>query len=498
MDPKRTLALGLAVLVAASSLAQSHAERPTEAPARPGAVPDPGRTPTAILDVCLVGGCAYDEIQEAVKAAPNGSLIRIWPGLYLENTSRNATSYGPDTSGHYSYEHHVDFPNSQNLVAVVGKTNITLRGMGDDPEDVAIDVGFEKHIGIRGDRADGLVIQNLAVYHAFDHNVYVLDQDGFWIDNVTSGWGYEYDFLMFAVDHGVLKDCVAFGAGDAGIYPGGTADTPGRHAVEVTGCRSYNNVLGYSGTQGNYIYVHGNDFYENGIGIVSDSETDHPNYPQKGSRFESNKIFDNNFNYLDPGANVTPTVFVGEILLPAGIGLFLASNNENVVEDNDVWGNDAFGVWLASGQGIVLGPTSDPPAPPFVSSGNRFLGNRMYGPGDDNAIDFGWDGLGAGNCWQGNLGTAAGAPVTSDHPALPDCVLGPAVSAPNPLNVFAQASLVYVDDPDGEHHPICYYHGLTPCSGGATDTAAGLHTGRNHPDGYVPIPWRPACGPGTC
>lgn len=488
------------------SLVFAHSERPTLSPARPGSVPDENRAHAATINVCktFVEGrplphrrrqripeCPYQDIQAAVNAASDNTLIKIYPGLYEELPSRTAESLPPDGDGFYTYEHHVEHPNSQNLIAVIGKRNITLQGMGDDAADVVISAAFAKHVGIRGDRSDGLIIRNLSMYHAFDHGVYVLDTDGFIIDNVISGYSREYDFLTFAVDHAVIKNCVAFGAGDAGIYPGGTADTPGRHSVEVANCKSYHNVLGYSGTQGNYVWIHDNEFYDNAIGLTSDSETDHPNYPQKGLIMENNKFYNNNFNVYDASSDVKATVFEGEILLPVGTGAFLASGNENTVRNNYFWSNQRYGLWLASGQAVVLGPTSTPAEPPFVSSGNVFTGN-FFGPapgfvGWVDEYDFGWDGLGVNNCWSNNT-RSGGSAATSDAAFLPPCGV-PNAGVPNPSNLAQQAALVYAN---GE--PIACRIG--ECIWGPGPSPA---DSRNLPEGMrqewaTPTP----CGPSTC
>ncbi|HJR18960.1 MAG TPA: hypothetical protein VJ922_04500, partial [Actinomycetota bacterium] len=165
---RRTLLAGaLALTLALPGFAWGHAERSTPSPAREGSIPDPNRTPTAVLNVCKTGECAFEHIQAAVTAAPAGALIQIWPGLYKEEPSLQKAILPPDSpDGTYSFEHHVDFPNSQNLIAIVGekKRNITLRGMGAKPLDVVIDVAFRKHVGIRMDRADGSIIQNLSVF----------------------------------------------------------------------------------------------------------------------------------------------------------------------------------------------------------------------------------------------------------------------------------------------------------------------------------------------
>jgi hypothetical protein len=464
-------------------------------------VPDPNRIPTAILDVCKTGECAFEHIQTAVFAAPEGALIQIWPGLYKEEPSRAQPHLDPDNpDGTYSYEHHLMHPNSQNLIAIVGKRNITLRGMGTEPLDVVIDVEFKKHVGIRMDRADGAIVQNLSMFHAFDHGIYVIDQSGYLFDNVVSGFSRDYAFLMFATDHGLTQNCEAFGAGDAGIYPGGAANTPGRFSNEIANCKSHHNVIGYSGTHGNYVWVHDSEFYDNAAGLTSDSETDHPNYPQEHLLLERNKFYDNNFNVYAEDSDVV-SVFGDGLYIPVGTGVFLASGNENLVQNNDIWGHDRYGVWMATGQGIVVGPTSDPPAAPFMSTGNRFIANRMYPPagasGGRNAIDFAWDGGGLNNCWQDNVGSPEGAAVTSDAPFLPPCV-DPATGSPMPvtagipfpLNSLHQAGLLFL-----EGEPIACVIDLGGCVWGPGPKP---ENARNTPEGYQPPPTPPTCGPSTC
>ncbi|HLE96266.1 MAG TPA: hypothetical protein VI997_02755, partial [Candidatus Thermoplasmatota archaeon] len=261
---------------------------------------------------------------------------------------------------------------------------------------------------------------------------------------------------------------------------------------------SHHNVLGYSGTQGNYVWVHDNLFEDNAIGLVSDSETDHPNYPQRGSVLERNVFADNDFDVYDGDcsdgwcSDVAPEAIEG-VVFPVGTGVFFPGNNDNTLEDNVFVRNPRAAVWLASGQGVVIGPTSDPAAPPFVSSGNRFLGNSLV----DNGVDFMWDGLGVGNCWEGNERSDDAEPTT-DGAILPPCSVAGAdlpatASAPNPGNAAAQAGLLIVEGPDGSR-PACHYTGTTPC-GGDHDVATWPTVARNRAAGYVPPPTPPSCGP---
>ncbi len=515
---RRHTSLAAAVLAAAllaPTAGFGHAERKTESPARLGAVPDQNRVHPAVIDVCKTGECDVEHIQSAVDRIPAGNttptLIRIWPGLYKEEPSRVVPNGIPDSpDGTFSYEYHLKNPNAENLIGIIGKKNVTLRGMGATPRDVVIDVEFKKHVGIRGDRADGLIVENLSVYHAFDHGVYILDQSGYLIDRVVSGWSRDYGFLMFATDHGLLKNCEAFGAGDAGIYPGGEPNTPGRFSNEVSHCKAYRNVIGYSGTQGNYIWVHDSEFYDNAIGLTSDSETDHPNYPQEHVLIERNRIHDNNFNPYLKDSIVHPVVLEGFAAVPVGVGMFLLTGNDNVIQNNYFWGNKRHGMWLSSQAGVVLGPISDPPAAPFLAEGNQFIANKMYNPaapaGSQNGNDFGWDGYGLTNCWQDNIRTPEGAPATSDGVMLPPCKspvdgsrlpLTPGV--PNAVDVFEQASMLTFEDTDGDgdmDRPIC---DATGTCGFEWERGPDPKNARNLPEGYKPPP-PPSitCGPSTC
>jgi Right handed beta helix region len=500
---RRALIAVFAVLLvfAPSHTALAHKERPTESPAREGIVPDQSREPTQILDVCKTGECPYEHIQAAVDAAPDGALIRIWPGTYHEEPSLAQPDLPPDSEdGTYSYEFHVQNPNAQNLIAIVGKKNITLRGMGKTPRDVVIDAAFKKHVAIRGDRSDGIIIENLSVWHGLEHGIYILDTSGLLIDRVHSGYSRDYPFLTFANDHGLMKNCEAFGGGDGGIYPGGSADTPGRFSMEIKDCRSYHNVLGYSGTQGNYVWVHDNEFFDNAVGLVSDSETDHPNYPQNHLLFERNKVYDNNFNPYLQSSDVKATVFANFAYIPVGTGVFLLSGNENTVQSNQFWNNDRYGLWLGSGYGLVLGPagpftTGEPATAPWASSNLRITSNWFNSPaGDDpNGIDIAWDGMGVGTCFEENW-RAQGVPATTDAAFLPPCDI-PVYNQPMPTtaavptasNLLAQLGLVFV-----EGEPLCFRLGQCEWGPGPAPEDA-----RNLPEGYQPPPDPTPCGPGS-
>jgi hypothetical protein len=525
----RRSALGVVVLAIAiliPSLAGGHAERPTLSPPRKGPVPNQNRVHTKTIDVCKTGECAFEHIQSAINSIPANNtqptLVRIWPGFYKEEPSRAVPNGTPDNpNGTFSYEYMLAHPNSESLIAIVGKKNITLRGMGTNPRQVVIDAEFKKHVVIRGDRSDGIIVENLSTWHGFDHGVYILDTDGFVIDRVHSGYSREYPFLTFANDYGLMKDCEAFGGGDGGIYPGSSADTGqrspeellmgpapdmGRVSTEIRNCKSYHNVLGYSGTQGDHVWFHDNELFDNAVGFVTDSETDHPNYPQNNLLFEKNKVYDNNFNVYSKNSDVKATVFAESILIPVGVGVLIASGNDNLVQKNTIYGHDNYGVWLLNGPGIILGPAAPqldggPFAPPFLSERNTFRDNVMYNPanlaGSGNGADFGWDGLGFTNCWSNNMHAPGNPAATSNAVMLPECTGLPITPGVPNENLIDQAGLIFIDtDGDGRNdRPICDILGTCPAQ---YDVGPDLKNARNFPEGYRPPPTPPTCGPSSC
>src|SRR5262249_2400438 len=169
----------------------------------------------------------YEHIQEAVDATGDDVDILVMPGVYREEPSRAmpTSSHGDLANGAYSYEYHVAHPNDANLVAILGKTNITVEGTGARPEDVVVDAGFVKDVGIRCDRCRGFIIRNVWERNANEHGVYTVDSDGYLYDHVIGSFNKEYQLFAFASDNGLMTDCDASGGGDSGFYIGGAPDT---------------------------------------------------------------------------------------------------------------------------------------------------------------------------------------------------------------------------------------------------------------------------------
>src|SRR3954468_17745199 len=438
------------------------------------------------FNIKLLRHCQYKSIQDAVTASHNNDRVEIMPGLYTEPKSRAKPTNDPacanlkitndkNQAGAVSYAYQFRCPNDQNLIAVLGRSltnvpvpqppsidrhnipdagacircNLQIQGTGASPDAVTIDAGNTKSgdgapidavkdVGIRADRADGFVVDNLKVRHAREHDIYVIETDGSHLNRFKVPYAGEYGLLTFVADHSLIENCDGWGAGDSALYPGASADlgeavaaSDRRYGTELRNCDMHHSALGYSGTDGNAVWVHDNQFYDNKMGISTDVFTapGHPGFPQDSDLVENNVFHYNNFNTFlppcapgvkpkppipgensaDPKGNcsdVEPTVPV-----PVGVGLWIAGGNANIVRNNRFYDNWRRGTMLFQVPEVFVCPPDtqdqgagcDPSAVPRVTSyRNRFYSNKM-GVAPDGSVqsngnnpaagfaDFWWD-----------------------------------------------------------------------------------------------------------
>src|SRR3954452_5160080 len=448
------------------------------------------------LNQKLFKQCSFNEIQPAVTASHNNDRVVIMPGLYTEPTSSSQPTHDPacnqyrtngDRPGNegmaLSYAYQYNCPNDQNLIAVMGRAlsatpppspprmdrhnipdegpcircNLQIEGSGVNADDVTIDagdttagdggpngIGSRKDVGIRADRADGFVLKNVKVRHAREHGVYVLESDGYLLTRFKLYFNGLYGTLTFVEDHGVQEHCDSAGHGDSGVYPGAAAETGMQRAAgtkkrynqQIRFCDLHHNMAGYSGTNGNAVWVHDNNIYDNTLGMQTDVVTGagHPGYPGDSMLVEHNLIHSNNFNIYAPDSSVKPA-----FPFPMGTGLWIAGGNYHTVRRNHIYDNWRRGTMLFSvPDQLVCGPAANnniqagcDPNGQTTSFNNSFYGNWMgidkNGKADPNGTDFWWDPYPGtkGNCWWGNH-TPKGVAVTQSpaSPALPNCAGG--------------------------------------------------------------------------
>jgi hypothetical protein len=461
--------------------------------------------------------CTYHQIQPAVTASGNNDRVVVMPGLYTEPTSRRAPTFDPKCApyrvhsdsgdpGALSHQYQILCPNDANLISIVGRDagkgvkadpdpapesrlgipnagkcircNFQLEGSGVSADDVIVEagdakagdggpsgIGHKKDVGIFVDRADGFVLRNVTVRHAREHDIYILETDGYLFDRFKTYYAGSYGVLTFVEDHGVVQNCEAAGNGDSGVYPGagapsllGNRDTgfypTARYSQIFRWCDSHHNSGGFSGTDSHGTLITQNNFYNNALGFTTDVFTaaGHPGFPQAGNVIENNNFFSNNFNPYKKGSDVVP--FIGS---PVGTGLWLAGGNQNVVANNHFYDNWRRGMMLfavpdATVCGPVLGDTKTKIPGCSIAGISTSYGNRIYhnkmgvtpaGVAKPNGTDFWWDSFptNTGNCWWGNAGPG-GKTVTSNT-LLPSCSNGTTPNSSLGLsNLGAEAELL--------------------------------------------------------
>lgn len=326
-------------------------------------------------------------------------------------------------------------------------------GTGRRISDVTVDNRFAKLNGIRADRAGGLYLRNITFEQAEFNAIYVLETDGFVLDRVIARGNDEYGILAFASDHGLIQRSEAYFNGDSGIYPGSGADLNAdntdfeatRYAIEIRRNSSHDNTLGYSGTAGNSIWAHDNEFFDNATGIATDSLfPGHPGLPQDHARWNRNDIHSNNSNYytkyVDTGVCAKPMAERGYIdgtvcpvvPVPVGTGVLIAGGNYDSTDHNwiyDNWRNGTMQFWVPA----ALRDDYDPTHQNDTSNHNHTFANRMGiapdGTEHPNGLDHWWDDQGTGNCWEDNE-YADGAGTDNFTVPPPSCADGGSVLAP--------------------------------------------------------------------
>jgi hypothetical protein len=421
----------------------------------------------------LLRACRYDSIQTAINSITRrNTSVYVLPGVYEERkwASARRSSYcsnlrtsssDPLEASEYigsvtspeanaanaesnpvalSYADQLRCPHNLNLIALFGDQTpdnksiacdsrfcgTQIVGTGRRMTDVLIDNRFSKLNAIRADRVGGVYLRNFTVQQAEFNSVYVLETDGFVVDRLTTRANDEYGILAFASDHGVIKHTDNYYNGDSGIYPGSASDLNAdntelearRYAIEIHDNRSHDNTLGYSGTAGNSVYAHDNDFYRNATGIATDSLfPGHPGLPQDHARWSRNRVYANNRNfyteYVDKGVCAKPMRERGYlqgavcpvIPTPVGTGVLIAGGNYNSTDHNWIYDNWRYGTmqfWVPA----PLRDEYDPQKLFDTSHHNHTVANKMGirpdGTKAHNGMDHWWDDQGDGNCWEGN------------------------------------------------------------------------------------------------
>jgi hypothetical protein len=346
-------------------------------------------------------------IQQAVDRARLGTLVLVSPGVYRESVQ-------------------------------IRTERVVLRGT--DRNRVVIDGQGRRSNGVVV-TAPGVSVENLTVRNQLLNGVLVtgmtdgsggiargsdgyshLDParfpplDGFRVRYVTAHANGLYGIYAFNARNGVLEDDYASGSADSGLYVGQCKPC----SILVTRNVAEDNAVGYEGTNaGGDMWVLGNRFTRNRVGMTVDSEYLEAFVPQGGATVAGNLVADNT-------EAATPEQADGGF----GIGIGIAGGTRNDILRNRVTGNSRAGIVLASNEDLA-------------PLGNRLVANTATGNGVDIAYQASSRAPGQGNCLQDNT---VHSTLPADLAAHAGCPRGNAASAGPAMTISpAPAGIPFLD-----------------------------------------------------
>ena len=195
------------------------------------------------------------------------------------------------------------------------------------------------------------------------------------------------------------------GARDAGIYVGQSK------GIVVEDCIAHANVTGIEIENSVDARVERNHVYNNTGGILVFALPGNPSKEAKRTRVASNRVIGNNHtNFADPAAIVAK--------VPPGGGIFVLAADDNEITDNEVAGNDSFGVAILGLESLF--PGRGPFDVGAFPDRTRVHANRFSGNGTKphasileaglKGADLLWDVTGPTNTWN-ETGASSAVPV---------------------------------------------------------------------------------------
>ncbi|GLW90359.1 right-handed parallel beta-helix repeat-containing protein [Actinokineospora globicatena] len=327
-------------------------------------------------------------ITAGVSLARPGDLVLVAPGVYHESvkvSTERITLRGESRDG-VVIDGRLRQPNGIVITAPgVAVQNLTVRG------------NTQNGVLVTGSARAAAGSPGQGGYDTGDEPVTFLRS--FLVSHVTATGNGLYGIYAFSAQDGVIEHSYASGSPDSGIYVGQCK--PCRIVVRDNVAEL--NAVGYEGTNASgEMYVVGNRFAGNRVGLTTSSDHQEKLLPQQGATIAGNLVSDNQ-------QASTPEQADGGW----GIGIGVDGGSDNTVVRNRITGN--------ANAGLVITATSDIPA-----NGNEVVDNVFA----TNGVDIGWAfptaTRGRGNCLRGNdftttapagLATSAACPTTDVSPS---------------------------------------------------------------------------------
>ena len=398
------VALGATALLPATATAADYP--PAQSP---GKVKTPRKGKGKVFTVCQRKGCRYTTIQKAVDKARGGDTIRVKAGTYRQG----AKVVGPRYDG----------------LKIVGDVK--------RPRRVQLDArkvsGARAQNGVLVNNADGVSVRGLFARGFRANGFFFVNVDGYTVAHLVAGDNGVYGIYAFNSKGGTMSDSEAYHSNDAGFYIGQTPRQAKPKRTIVSRVRSYENVVGFSGTNMRYTTVTRSQLFNNSVGLVPASEKGEKFAPPEFNVISDNDVFWNNFNpYRGAPFRIPRKGPIGLASYPIGIGVILLGGQDTTVERNRIYGN-----WLSGYAGIEQVTLKGEKSPALREAAvlrNNTVRNNVFGLGgrDLNGRDMYYDGSGTGNCFSGNATTTINLPA--DNSTFSPCP-GP---ARNPFNQSVQ------------------------------------------------------------
>jgi hypothetical protein len=382
------------------------------------------------LKVCKT--CKYKKPSAAAKAAKAGDTVKIANGTYKDSIKLKGAAD--------RYIQIVGNPKNPSKVVLDGKG---LKG------------GAAQN-GVQVNGSDNVIVDGITARNFLNNGFFFVNVTGYRANHLVAEKDGVYGIYAFNSIGGEMLNSSAFHHNDAGFYIGQTPPQSKPVRSIVRNISSYENVLGWSGTNMRYVTISKSKFFNNGAGIVPNALDSEQYPPAQENVITDNDIFWNNFNYYK-GAPFTPkpTSVNGEIPYPVGIGILLFGAQGTTVEKNRIFGN------YLSGFGAILQILLKDPEK--AKSKDNVVRDNVFGKqgADRNGRDLYYDGNGSGNCFAGNLGVQTTVPA--DGSTFATCPF----TGANTLNQAAQnEGFGWATDDTHEANWIKYPHapitGITP------------------------------------
>jgi parallel beta-helix repeat protein len=313
------------------------------------------------------GPLSYEEIQTALIFAKPGDIIDLDEGIFYfeDGLSLNVDDVTIQGKG-------------------MNKTILSFKNQKSGAEGLMI-------------TSNKVVLKDFAIEDTIGDAIVVKGAEGISFIRIRTEWtngpketNGAYGLYPVQSKDVLIKECIAIGASDAGIYVGQS------ERIKVLDSIAKFNVAGIEIENSYYAEVIGNHAEHNTGGILV---FDLPDLPQQGGHsvlIAKNKVINNDTKNFAPEGNI-----VGKT--PNGTGIMIMANENIEVRDNDIRNNATAGILIVSYQEETEDKNYNP-IPNKIYIHNNFLSNNGYdvdkkraGPISDvipgKAPEIIWDGV---------------------------------------------------------------------------------------------------------